>query len=119
LASGSSRYRLPVSAAAVARYNTNFRPYRQPRFDRRRLAIRQDIHDAMPLKIADDRSVAMATFSCPIVDSDDLRRRASLGGPCAHGSQQRILACWKQKPACEALSWTASQCQADMMDDIL
>jgi hypothetical protein len=70
---------LAVPAAAIARDDTNAGPCRKPSFNGGGLAAGQNIDDAMPLKIADDRSIAMPALPRPVIDPNDMRRRARTG----------------------------------------
>jgi hypothetical protein len=60
--------RLTVSAAAIARHHTDAGPRRKPGFNGGGLAVGQNIDNAMPLKIADDRSIAMPTLPRLVID---------------------------------------------------
>ena len=64
----------------------------QPGCERVRSAIRQQVDDPAPLKVADDRAVACTAPPCPVVDANDVRQgRADIGGLGPDHPQQRAV----------------------------
>ena len=58
----------------VARYDLDARPFGEPCRDRASIPVRQDVDDAVPLEITDDRPVAVALLPRPVIDADHPRR---------------------------------------------
>lgn len=74
---------LPVSAVSVTSDDFDLRMLTQPGSDRRRLAIRQQFDDGTPLKIADQRPIALSLAPGPVVDPDDARSQPMVRTPDA------------------------------------
>jgi len=81
----------PVAAPAVARHDLDARPFGAPCLDRAGLPLGQDVDDAVPREITEDRPVAVAFLPRPLVDADHPRRhglaaarrpRARFAGGC-------------------------------------
>ena len=89
---------------------------REPHFDGRSLAVRQDIDDPMPLEVADGRSVAMPALPGPIIDPNHPRvGRTRRTVP--HDPQRGVLARRQEEPPRQALSRSAAQGETKMSHD--
>lgn len=62
---------LNVSGAAVTRDDRDGGLLGQPLLQRCRLTIRQEVDDAVPLQVADNRAIAVTAPPCPIINTDD------------------------------------------------
>ncbi len=109
------RGRRAVAAAAIPGDDLDRRPRRKPCRDRGRLSIRQQIDHAPPLKVTDQRAVAMPLAPRPVVHPDDLRRFPRDHLPAPDGSQKRIFAHRQQQPACHPLPRASAKRPAEML----
>lgn len=106
-----------IAAATIARDDLNRRSGLQPRLNRSRLAIRQDIDDPPPSEVTDDCSLAAALPPGPVIDPDHsgcaIRWRCS----SAHYPEQRITADRENQTPRRALPRSATKGEADVMYD--
>jgi hypothetical protein len=111
------RARLAVSTAAIARDHPDIAMGLQPGFHGARLAIRQKGNHAPPGEVTDDRAVTVIAAQRPVVNADDLERVSVRSCVPAYGPKQRVLAHRHHQSARKALSGSAAQRQAEVMNE--
>ena len=110
----------PVAAPAVARHDLYAGPLGEPCLHCSGLPIRQDVDDAVPLEVADDRAVAVALLPRPVVDADHPRRHGlAYVDLRAHAPQECVLADGEEKPPGHALPGPAAKGEAETAHQLL
>jgi hypothetical protein len=91
----------------------------QPGCRCRGFPIRQNVDDASPFQIADDRAVAVTPLPGKIIDADHPRFLEWLDSTTPHDPQQGVVAHGQKQALCEALSRSSAQSQPEMMNNPL
>jgi hypothetical protein len=110
---------LPVTGATVARDNHDRRVLRQPPRRRLGVSVRQNVNDASPFQVANDRPVAVAPLPREVINPDDPRFLGWLNSATPDNAQQGVIADGQQQAFRKALSRSTAQRQAQMMNNPL
>ena len=111
--------RLSVSAAAVSRDDVDLGMISEPRLDGGDITVAQQRHDPPPLKVVDDRAVAVVAAQRPVIDADNARTIRLEADSPPHDPQQRAIADRHHRPLCKAGGRPAAERQPKMMNDAL
>lgn len=109
----------PIAAVAVTGDDFNSRPGAQPRLHRRRLTVWKEIDHPPPLKIADQRSVALSLAPGPVVDADEARRGCIVFRYGPEAAEERVLADRLQQTMAERFRRSAAERQGEAADQSL
>jgi hypothetical protein len=85
----------------------------------RDLAVWQQRHDAPPLKIADDRSIAVIATKGPIIDAGNIDSFGGQAGSAPDDPEQCVVADRHHQPLGETGGGSAAKRQSKMVDDAL
>jgi hypothetical protein len=107
----------PVATAAIPCDDLDRRPCRQPRLNRRRLAIWQDIDDPALFEVTDDGSIAVTLPPGPVIDPDHSGCAISWQGSAAHHPEKGIAAHRENKARSSALPRSATEGKTDVVDN--
>ena len=106
-----------VTAAAVARDDSDLRLPREPGLRSGRLSVGQQGDRSSPLEVADDCSVALIAPPCPVVDTDHARRSKGRTPAPSNHPKQRIVAHGQHKSTGKTRRRAATQGKPKVMDD--
>ena len=110
--------RQPVTAAAIPRDDADLRLGGEPDLGGGGLAVRKERNRLSPLKIADQRPIALVAAK-PSRRSRSPTAAERWGATLAHRAQKSVVAHRDAKPAREARRRPASQRKRQTMDDLV
>ena len=108
-----------VATASIPSDDLDLRLVGKPGLRRRRLAIRQQCNRLAPLKVADDRPIALVAPPGPVVNPDHRRRDEARTAVPSYDAQQRVVAHRQHQPAGETRRGPATQGKPEMVDDMV
>ena len=115
-AGGTLADTIGISTGTIASDNLNAWAIAQPDGERRCLTIRQKVDDLVRLEVDQHGAVVAATSPCPVVDTENPRRR---DGPDRQGSRrqakQRVRARGNGDACCQASPSLAAERQAELV----
>jgi hypothetical protein len=115
----SSCSRLSVTTAAITSQYPDLRMISKPGGNCRHFSVRQQRHDPPPLKIADDRSIAMIAAKGPVIDARGIDSFSGQAGSASNHPQQCVVADRHHQPLGETGGGSAAKRQSEMVDDAL
>ena len=108
-----------VAASTIPGDDANLRLMRQPGLSRHGLPIGQKCDRPTPLKVADQRAVAVVTSPRPIVDADNRGRRKASRSTPTHHAQQGVIAHLNVEPTRKRGRRSASERNREAVHDIV
>ena len=93
---------LPVTGASIARDDADRRATDQPCRHRRGFPIWQNVEDAPPFRIANDRPVTVTALLGKVVDTNHARFLRCLNSTAPDDAQHGVIADGQEQTSCEA-----------------
>ena len=108
-----------VTSAAITSQDPNLGMISKPGGNCRDLAVWKQRYDPPPLKIADDRSIAVIAAKGPIIDAGHIDNFSGQAGSAPDDPEQCVVADRHDQPLGETGGGSAAKRQSKMVDDAL